>query len=117
MKTHKDLIAWKKSIEFVTKIYTVTKEFPKEEIYGIVNQIRRAAISIPSNIAEGAARFSDKEFCQFLYISLGSATEIETQLIICENLKYIKASISAELQTNLTEIRKTLMGLIKSLKK
>lgn len=70
MKTHKDLIAWQKSIMLVTEIYRITKGFPRDEIYGLVNQLRRASVSIPSNIAEGAARGSKKEFCQFLYISL-----------------------------------------------
>jgi four helix bundle protein len=85
-------------------------------MYGIVNQLRRAAVSVPSNIAEGAARASKKEFCQFLYISLGSAAELETQLTICENLEYISSDISDELQTKLTEIRKTILGLISFLK-
>jgi four helix bundle protein len=68
---HKDLDVWKKSINFVTRIYRVTEPFPKTEIFGLVNQLRRAAVSIPSNIAEGAARSSDKEFIHFLYIALG----------------------------------------------
>ena len=72
MKTHKDLDVWKLSIDFVTDIYKVTSSFPKEDQFGLTNQIRRAAVSVPSNIAEGAARNSDKEFLRFLYISLGS---------------------------------------------
>ena len=86
---HKDLEVWKKSIELVTNIYEITKSFPEEEKFGIVSQIRRAAISIPSNIAEGAARNSDKEMLRFLDISLGSIAELETQMIISEKLKYI----------------------------
>ena len=86
MKTHRDLDVWKKSVSLVTSIYEITKSFPKEEIYGLTNQIRRAAVSVPSNIAEGSARQGNKEFIQFLYIALGSLTELETQLIIARNL-------------------------------
>ena len=116
MKTHKDLIVWQKSICLVTEVYQITKGFPKEEMYGIVNQLRRAAISVPSNIAEGAARFSKKEFCQFLYISLGSAAELETQFIISRNLDYLGQEIYDRLLEQLSEVRKTLLGLIQSLK-
>ena len=82
MKLHKDLDVWKRSIEFVTFVYNFTKNFPKKEIYGFTNQIRRAAVSITSNIAEGAARNYSKEFIQFLFISLGSISELETQIMI-----------------------------------
>lgn len=84
MKTHRDLDVWKKSVSLVTSIYEITKSFPKEEIYGLTNQIRRAAVSVPSNIAEGSARQGNKEFIQFLYIALGSLTELETQLNYCK---------------------------------
>jgi len=116
MKTHKDLIAWQKGINLVTDVYKITRIFPKEEMFCLVNQIRRAAVSVPLNIAEGAARFSKKEFTQFLYIALGSAVELETQFIICENLGYINNTISQDFLYKITEIRKTIMGLIKSLK-
>src|SRR5690606_35660521 len=89
MKTHKDLEVWKKSIELVTEIYQVTKNFPKEEIYGLTSQIRRSAVSVPSNIAEGAARQFNKEYIQFLYIALGSLMELDTQLIIAKNNDFI----------------------------
>jgi four helix bundle protein len=115
MKSHKDLDVWKRSIEFVTLIYKITKNFPKEEIYGLTNQIRRAAVSIPSNIAEGAARNHSKEFLQFLFISLGSISELETQIIISENLKYSQNSDSLILQNELTELRKMIIGLIRYL--
>ena len=111
MKTHKELIVWKKSIDFVTEVYKVTSNFPKEEIYGIISQLRRAAVSIPSNIAEGAARKTDKEFARFLYIARASAAEIETQLLISENLGYIKASEN-QLKMDLLEILKMLTSLI-----
>ena len=89
MKTHKDLDIWKRGIGFVEHIYKVTAKFPREEIYGLTSQIRRSAISYPSNIAEGAARSSKKEFIKFSYIALGSLSEAETQLIIAEKLRYL----------------------------
>jgi four helix bundle protein len=87
-KTHKDLEIWQKGVDLVTKIYEITKNFPKEEIYGLTSQMRRAAISYPSNIAEGAARNSLKEYIRFLYISQASLSELETHLIISKNLNY-----------------------------
>lgn len=116
MKTHKDLDVWKKSVSLVTSIYEVTKTFPKDEIYGITNQIRRSAVSIPSNIAEGSARKGEKEFIQFLYISLGSLAELETQLIIANNLKYVNLNDYELMTGRLEEIRKMLIGLIKFVK-
>jgi four helix bundle protein len=115
MKTHKDLQVWQKSIAMVTEIYTLTKSYPKEEIYCIVNQIRRAAVSIPANIAEGCARRSTKEYVQFLYVSLGSAAELETHLIVSHNLEYITKNVSDTMQAKLEEIIRMLAGLIKSL--
>ena len=105
MKTHKDLDVWKKSVSLVTSIYEVTKTFPKDDIYGLTNQIRRSAVSIPSNIAEGSARKGEKEFIQFLYISLGSMAELETQLIIANNLKYVKLNDYELMTGRLEEIR------------
>ncbi len=90
MITHKDLDIWKLGIELVEEVYKTTVEFPKEEIYGLTNQMRRASVSIPSNISEGAARGSKKEFIKFLYIALGSLAELETQTIISEKLGYLK---------------------------
>ena len=110
---HKDLEVWKKSIELVTEIYSITKSFPKDEQYGIVAQIRRAAVSIPSNIAEGAARFSTKENLRFLDISCGSLAELETQLIISEKLGYVK---SGDLLIKIEYIGRLLTGLKKHLK-
>jgi len=115
MKTHKDLIVWKKSIDFVTKIYKETSDFPKEEIYGLVSQLRRASVSVPSNIAEGASRQSDKEFLRFLYIARASGSEIETQLLISENLGYIKTT-QKSLNEDLLEILKMLTSLINKIK-
>ncbi len=111
MNTHKDLIIWQRSIDFVTKIYKETSNFPKEEVYGLVSQLRRAAVSVPSNIAEGAARNSDKEYVRFLFIARGSASEIETQLLIAENLGYIELSKNT-LKEDLLEMSRMLTSLI-----
>ncbi len=115
MKSHKDLDVWNRAIDLVTIIYDVTKKFPKAEIYGITNQIRRAAVSIPSNIAEGAARKHAKEFVQFLYVLLGSASELETQLLISKNLKFLSNDVSENIQKEIDAIRKMIIGLIHSL--
>ena len=107
---HKNLTVWSKSIELAEEIYKITKEFPKEELYGIVSQIRRSAVSISANIAEGAARNSNKEYIQFLYIALGSLSELETELIISNRVGYLKNEIIFK---KLIEIKKLLLGLIK----
>jgi len=116
MKTHKDLDAWKFSVDLVTLIYELTADFPKDEIFGLTNQIRRASISIPSNIAEGAARNSTKEFIHFLYISLSSQQEIDTQLLIAKNLQYISEEKYTEIVLKIETVGKLLNGLIKYLK-
>ena len=90
MKTYRDLLVWQKAMTFVTTIYQKTKSFPKEESYGLTSQVRRSAISIPSNIAEGFGRNSNKEFIRFLQISMGSIFEIQTQLEISVNLEYLR---------------------------
>ncbi|PIS30755.1 MAG: four helix bundle protein [Candidatus Marinimicrobia bacterium CG08_land_8_20_14_0_20_45_22] len=115
MKSHKDLKVWKKSMELGSEVYSLTRDFSKEETCGITSQIRRPVISIPANIAEGAGRSSKKECIQFLFISLGSLGELETLLIIANNLKLIK-NISA-LDEKVATIRQMLIGLINSLKK
>ena len=113
IKTHKDLDVWKKSMDLVERVYRLTKSFPDSEKYGLTNQIRRCAVSVSSNIAEGAARNTDKEFVQFCYIALGSLSELETQLLIAERLKY---SQNIDILENVVEIRRMLLGLIKYLK-
>jgi len=115
IRNHKDLNVWKKSIDLVDIIYKVTKSFPKEELYCLTSQIRRSAISVPSNIAEGAARSSKKEFIQFLYIALGSLSELETQIIIANRQGYLNNLDS--LLENIQVIQKLLNGLIYSIKK
>jgi len=113
VKTHKDLTVWKESMSLVLDIYEITKKFPDYEKFGLSNQMQRSSVSIPSNIAEGAARSSVKEFIQFLYISLGSLSELETQLIISYKLNYIPEANFTELANKLEIIRKQLLNLIK----
>lgn len=113
MKSHKNLDGWKKSIEFVTELYSLTNQYPKIETYGLRSQIRRAAISIPSNVAEGASRGSKKEYVRYLYIALSSAMELETQLIISEKLKYINKEQGETILEKLSEIMRIIQGLIK----
>jgi len=110
---HDELEVWNKSMELVTDIYILTKNFPKEELYGLTNQMRRCAVSIPSNIAEGCSRFSDKETLKFLSIALGSTSELETQLIISKNIEYIKDI--KQIKQKIETVKKLLLGLIKYL--
>ena len=114
MGTHKDLDVWQLSMEFVIDIYKLTSDSPKEEKHGLSSQMRRASVSIPSNIAEGAARKNTKEFIQFLYYSLGSAAEIETQLELSKRLNFVKNT--DDIDKKLHSIIRMLVGLIKSLK-
>lgn len=114
---HKELDVWKMGVDFVADIYRVSGGFPKEELYGLTSQLRRAAVSIPSNIAEGAARNSDKECIQFMYVALGSLSETETQIIIARKLCYMDDPTEQELLETILTLRKMLTGLIKYLKK
>lgn len=113
MRSHRDLDVWKLSIQLVTDIYEELENFPKSELYGLTSQIKRSAVSVPSNIAEGAARNSKAEFARFLNISLGSLAELETQLIISENLSFMN---SKKFDEQIVTIRKMIAGLLKSLK-
>ena len=115
-RSYRELIAWQKAMRFVTEIYEVTRRFPSEERYGITNQLRRAAVSVPSNIAEGQARFSQKEFHHFLSQARGSLVEIETQLLIARDLKYIQAARAETLLGLTDELGRILNGLISSIK-
>jgi len=115
IKSHKDLEVYKDSIKFVVMIYNLTKSLPSEEKFGLISQLRRASVSIPSNISEGAARKNTKEFIQFLYHSLGSATEIETQLEIVNAIGFEVETKDAE--TELHRIIVKLTRLISSLKR
>jgi four helix bundle protein len=100
MNNYKELKIWQKSVELAVRIYEITKEFPKEELYGLTSEIRRCAISIPSNIAEGAGRNSKKEFNNFLGISNGSSCELETHMIIAQKAKIIDLSLLKSVQEN-----------------
>jgi len=115
IKRFKDLRIWQKGIEIVSDIYILTKKFPKEELYGLTSQIRRSAISIPSNIAEGFRRYHNKEYKQFLYITLGSCAELETQIAIAKNLEYITEDKEIELTEKLDHICRMTSNLIKKL--
>jgi four helix bundle protein len=112
---HKDLDVYKESMTLVTMIYQLAKQLPDDERYGLTSQIKRAAVSIPSNIAEGSARKSTKELIQFLYISLGSLAEVETQLDIAYQLKYIEES--AELNNKIHQVFVLITKLISTLQK
>jgi four helix bundle protein len=114
LKGHHKLEVWKRSIEFVTTIYKLTESFSKSEVYGLVQQMRKSAVSIPSNIAEGAGRNSKNEFKQFLSIAQGSTAELETQILIARDLGFIEAT--ELLLTELDELSKMLIGLARALK-
>ncbi|WP_281238866.1 MULTISPECIES: four helix bundle protein [Flavobacterium] len=105
---HKELDVWKKSMDLVESIYTLTQRFPDVEKYGLTSQMRRAAVSIPSNIAEGAARKGNKELLQFLYIAIGSLSELETQYLIAIRLTFIEKEEVLEKQ--MIEVKKLLLG-------
>ena len=112
-KTHKDLDVWNKAMDLAGALYLLTNTFPREEQFGLTSQIRRAGVSVASNIAEGAARNSNKEFIQFLYIALGSIAEIETQLLLAKRLHFLREDTLIE---KTDAVRKMLLGLIKFLK-
>lgn len=116
IKSYRDLIVWQKAFSLSLLIYKQTKDFPKEEIYGLVSQLRRAAISIPSNIAEGYCRQRKLEYIQFLQFSFASGAEIETQLLIAKELQYISEKDFAEVSSLLNEIMKMLNTLISKIK-
>ncbi len=115
-RPHRKLDVWKKSMEFVKDLYKATEAFPKAEIYGLTSQMRRAAISIPSNLAEGAAKKGNREFRQFLNIAQGSISELDTQIELSLMLEYLDSSIYDSLMNELNTISKMLFGLSKSLK-
>ena len=108
---YKELRVWQKSMDLTTKIYNLVKLLPKEETYALSDQMRRAAISIPSNIAEGQGRNSEKEYINFLSIARGSLWELETQLEICVRLGYVEQSIIADTLDLITEVSKMINGL------
>jgi four helix bundle protein len=113
MQDYRKLKVWQKSHEFVLKIYKATSSFPREEIYSLVNQIRRAAVSIPSNISEGCGRSGNKELKHFMSIAMGSANEVKYQLLLSKDLGYISTESYSCLDGEITEIRKMLASYIK----
>ena len=116
MRDFKKLKIWKQGIDLTKQVYLITKELPKEEKYGIASQMTRAAVSIPSNVAEGGARNSEKEYKRFLEIALGSAFELETQLIICNELGFLEKEDFASLIESISEEQKMISTFIKRLK-
>jgi four helix bundle protein len=116
IRSYRDLDVWNKAIELVKEIYLVTKDFPKEETYGLVNQLRRCAVSIPSNIAEGKTRQHISEYIQFLYVALGSCAELETQITIAKELKYITKELECKLLEEINQIGRMIRGLTKNLR-
>jgi four helix bundle protein len=117
IKSYKDLDVWQKSIELVKEIYKITKYFPREEQFGLISQTRRCAVSIPSNIAEGKTRQYANEYVQFLYVALGSCSELETQLIIAKELDFIKQTELDSLSEKIDHISRMIRNLIKSLRR
>ncbi|MFK7900913.1 MAG: four helix bundle protein [Cyclobacteriaceae bacterium] len=116
MRSFKNILVWQKSKSLVAKIYILTSSFPDSERFGLTSQIRRAAISIPSNIAEGCSRSSDKDFKRFLEIAIGSSFELETQLLIATDLNYLNETYLGDILTEITEIQKMLNSFIQKLK-
>ncbi len=116
VRSYKELDVWKKGLDIVDKIYSLTEGFPKEERYGLSAQMQRCAVSIPSNIAEGFMRHHTKEYIQFLYVALSSCAELETQLIVSKRRDYVKIEDMEDLQENIDHESRMLMNLIKKLR-
>ena len=115
LTNYKDLNVWQKACELCLEIYTITAKFPKEEIYGLISQIRRSAVSIPSNIAEGYGRKTTNDYIRMLYISYGSVCELETQILLAGDLDLIEKGELGTLKEDIAEIERMLKALIKSL--
>jgi len=116
MKDFRQLKVWEKSHQLALAIYKATKEFPKEELYGLTSQIRRASMSIPTNIAEGCGRNTDAEFARFLQIAMGSASETEYQLLLSHDLGFLCTDEYNKLNTDATEVKRMLASLLKTLR-
>src|SRR5512142_838233 len=113
---YKDLIAWQKGMDLVTTIYDATQSFPSHEQFGLTSQLRRAAVSVPSNIAEGKAHYSNRDFVRFLRHARGSLAEIETQVLIAQQRKYLNTETATNLSQKIAELGRILSGLINSLR-
>ncbi len=114
-RPHENLDVWKRAVEFVIRVYDVTKSFPSDEKFGLTSQIRRAAVSIPANVAEGAARKSNKEFIHFISNAQGSASELATELLIANRLGYLSGEQYEDSHDELNQISRMLFGLARSL--
>ena len=114
---YKDLVVWQRAMDVAVETYRLTSSFPKDEMYGLTSQMRRAAVSIASNIAEGEGRKSNNEFSYFLGIALGSKSELETQLVLCERVNLLKNSDTSTIKENLDDIGKMITALRKKLNK
>lgn len=113
--SYKDLIVWQRAITLVTEVYLATQSFPREELYGLTSQLRRSAVSVASNIAEGQGRISKAEFRQFLGVARGSLIEMETQLVIANNLGYVSRDTADRLAARSGEVSRLLHGLMQSI--
>jgi len=113
----RELIVWKKSIELSTRVYQLTKTFPSSELYALTSQMQRAVVSIAANIAEGAGRATDKDFAHFLSIALGSAYELETELVLAHNFGYVDELVCSEMSSLIVEVQKMLCILINKINK
>ncbi len=116
LRNYKELLVWKKAYQLCLDVYKITKVFPNEEKFGLVSQIRRSAVSVPSNIAEGYSRGSRAEYIRALYIAYGSHCELETQIILSGDLGYVESESLERIQKDIGDIERMLTGLIKSLK-
>jgi four helix bundle protein len=116
MKDFRQLKVWEKSHQLALAVYKATKDFPKEELYGLTSQIRRSSMSIPTNIAEGCGRNTDKEFARFLQIAMGSASETEYQLILARDLGFLSQDSYGALQNEVEEVKRMLASLLKTLR-
>ena len=111
-----ELIAWQKAMALVTAVYRATGNWPREELYGLTSQVRRAAVSIPSNLAEGHGRTGSREFAHHVSIAYGALCELETQVLIAEQLGYARTDTSERLTTQIMEVRRLIRGLLRSLR-
>ncbi len=116
VRNYRELIVWQKAMDLVELVYQATKQFPKEELYGLTSQVRRSAVSIPSNIAEGQARKSTAEFLNFLSIANGSRAEMETQILLAQRLNYVTTDTVQPILNLSEEVNRLLNGLMNSLK-
>lgn len=115
VRSYRDLVVWQNAIKLTKAVYQLTQKFPKQETYALADQIRRAAVSVPSNIAEGQARKSPGDFKRFLHIALGSLAEVDTQLILAQEFGYLSEADVAGMDEQIQELRKKLYALINSL--